>query len=238
MSIKNIIPQIIKLKIRLLKRIIVDEIKGCRSKFAKTENANQPFNHAIKLSQEIKDSHLCRNKIENIKIASNKIGKIIIYPGEIFSFWRIVGEPDRKNGFKIGRNIISGKLHEDYGGGLCQLSGIIYHVSLIAGLKILERYNHTIDLYTDETRFTPLGTDATVVYGYKDLRIMNNYNSPVNFKFEIKDHEIVVELRSVEYIEEKIIRLEKKELENTIEVFTFNQKNEILNKSHYKKKEC
>jgi hypothetical protein len=52
----------------------------------------------------------------------------------------------------------------------------VYHIGIIAGLDIIERYNHSVDIYTDDTRFAPLGTDATVVYGYKDLRIRNNTN--------------------------------------------------------------
>jgi len=58
----------------------------------------------------------------------------------------------------------------DYGGGLCQLSGIIYHAVLEAGLEILERHPHSLDIYTATTRYTPLGSDAAVVYGHKDLR--------------------------------------------------------------------
>ncbi len=108
----------------------------------------------------------------------------------MFSYWRALGRPSLKKGYKKGRNLIQGKLSEDIGGGLCQLSGIIYHTSLIAGLEVLERHCHTMDIYQDHERYTPLGADATVVYGYKDLRIRNPFDFPIHFKFHIDDKSI------------------------------------------------
>ena len=53
------------------------------------------------------------------------------------------------------------------GGGSCQLSGILYYLMLQAGLEAIERFPHSADIYTDETRFTLLGSDATVVIALK-----------------------------------------------------------------------
>ncbi len=49
----------------------------------------------------------------------------------------------------------------------------------------------TTSLYTEATRFTPLGLDATVVWGYKDLRLRNNCRHPVAFTFELTFDQIV-----------------------------------------------
>ena len=56
-----------------------------------------------------------------------------------------------------------------------------------AALSIRERHAHSIDIYTDASRFAPLGSDATVFYGYKDLRFENNLAAPLAFRFEIGD---------------------------------------------------
>ena len=53
------------------------------------------------------------------------------------------------------------------------MSGLIYYVSLMAGLEVLERHPHSRDIYDDQTRYAPLGADATVAYGFKDLRVLN-----------------------------------------------------------------
>lgn len=74
------------------------------------------------------------------------------------------------------------------GRGLCQLSGLIYYISLLAGLELIERHPHSLAIYDETTGFTPLGSEATVVYGYKDLRLRNNTDAPLQFHlvFEAK----------------------------------------------------
>ena len=114
--------------------------------------------------------------MHNLKLAIQSIESVDILPREIFSFWKIVGNPSKRNGFIGSRSIINGQVTNSIGGGLCQLSGLVYYLSLKSGLEILERHNHSMDIYTEETRFTPLGSDATVVYGYKDLKIRNNFS--------------------------------------------------------------
>jgi len=92
-------------------------------------------------------------------------------------------------------------IRDDFGGGICQVSGIMYHLSLLAGIEIIERHNHTVDIYTDETRFCPLGLDSTLVYGYKDLRIKNNFSFPIRFRFEVSKNTFNLSLLSIYKIE-------------------------------------
>ena len=233
MKIKTVLPSKIRLVLKLLQRMIRDIINGNHSKFAKQRIQTSDFNYSINLVQEMKQTQLYEQKIENIKIAINKIEKVVVEPGEIFSFWKIIGEPSKKNGFKKGRNIVSGQVYEDYGGGLCQLSGIIYHLSLLGQLKILERYNHSMDIYTENTRYTPLGADATVVYGYKDFRIKNNYKIPIKFEFEINKQHLSATLLSTEKINAADITFEKKEKDNIVEVLTLKNGLELIGKSSY-----
>ena len=234
MRIKNIVPKEIRLKLKLMQRTFLDIKKGNHSNFAKPKFQEHSFKYELALTQEIKKSYLYENKIQNIKMAYGRIEKIVIKPNEIFSFWRIIGAPNKKNGFVKGRNIVKGKLLEDYGGGLCQLSGIIYHLALIAGLRIIERHNHSFDIYTDETRFTPLGADATVVFGYKDLRVLNNYAFPIVFHFEIDENELKIALKSEGLIPEQTIYFQKTKLKSGIEVRSINERNEVVATSCYK----
>ncbi len=104
---------------------------------------------------------------------------------------KLLKKPIEKNGFKKVRGLVSGELKYVYVGGLCQLTGIIFYISLIARLDIVERHHHSIDIYKEDESYTPMGTDAAIVYGYKDLRIRNNYSFPIYFKFIIKDEELI-----------------------------------------------
>jgi vancomycin resistance protein VanW len=109
----------------------------------------------------------------------------------------------------MGINIIKGQLDFDYGGGLCQLSGLLYHLALTAGLGIVERHPHSADLYTDETRYTPLGADATTAYGYKDLRLKNTLDVPVCFRIRIEDDQLIGSLCALEHLLEYELRFDK-----------------------------
>lgn len=119
------------------------------------------------------------NTIYNIKLASKAINGILIKPQEIFSYNKYVGPAEKADGYKEGIIISNGKFVNGYGGGICQVSSTLYNTALLANLKIVKRYNHSI--YGDATKYVPLGRDAAVFYGSKDLKFKNNL-----------DHEIVI----------------------------------------------
>ena len=140
----------------------------------------------------------------------------------------------RKNNYKKGRNIVGNQLSEGFGGGLCQLSGIIYHIALVANLEIIERYSHSLDIYTDENRYSPLGCDATVVFAYKDLRIRNNSNGIIQFEFEITNEKIRIFLKSEMPIDTAVLSFKIIEKQGKKEVSIYKQNGELINISTYK----
>lgn len=175
------------------------------------------------------------NKVHNIRLAAASVEAIEVRPGEIFSFWRAVGEPSQKNNFKEGINIINGEVIEDFGGGLCQLSSIIYHVAMIAGLAVLERTNHSVDLYAGKERYTPLGSDCAVFYAYKDLRLRNDHDHPVRFRFEVTDETLICYIDSpVQMKEHSISFVMVEEDEERASVVT-KASDQAIAQSHYRK---
>lgn len=221
MNAKRFIPTTVKLKLKVVKRQISDLEFISKNRFAKKRPQEKISNFSISTQQEIKKGTFLENKIHNLKLASKSINEVYIYPDEIFSFWKIVGNPSERNGFKKGRNIVNQKVSEEIGGGLCQLSGIIYHTALKANLQILERYNHSVDIYSEEERFAPLGADATVVYGYKDLRIKNNKRFSIKFEIEIEGNTITCSLASENEIGENKVTFNYIDKGKKIEVITF-----------------
>jgi vancomycin resistance protein VanW len=173
----------------------------------------------------------------NIELAMKEIQQIVIQPNQIFSFWHIVGNPTKEKGYKTGRNIIGDRLKEDIGGGLCQVSGMIYHLALIAGMEIVERHNHTLDLYKEDGRYTPLGADATVVFGYKDIRFKNTSTAPIYFNFNVSETNFIGTIFSPENIPTYELNFERKEFEvyRTIETYRYNDNTApvLINKSKY-----
>ena len=231
--IRKLLPTSLKLQIRIAQRRISDWKNRKALPIARSKvgiNGTLQFS----VDQVIKRTSLFENKVHNIQLAAQQVAAITILPGEVFSFWETVGNPSEANGYKTGRNIVNGVLKEAIGGGLCQLSGIIYHTSLLAGLTIVERFNHTVDIYKEEDRFTPLGADATVVYGYKDLRVKNQLNVPIRFIFSFQPEQITCGIQSERSIQPKQLRFQRNELSSRREVVTFDENTEeILAKSSY-----
>lgn len=219
---KQYIPYTLKLNVKLLRRFVNDTKQGNKKVFAQKKQKSHQFNHQISNKQVIRKSYLYENKIHNLRTGKAKIEEIIILPNQLFSFWKVLGKPTTGNGYKKGRNILNGVLSEDVGGGLCQLSGILFHTAIQAGLKIEERFNHTVDIYKEEDRLSPLGTDATIVYGYKDLRIRNNYSFPIKFSFEITPDYIVCNLLSEKEIKPAKLSIKRNDYPNKREVVVTN----------------
>lgn len=235
--IKKIVPKNIKIRIHLVKNWMRDVSKGYLLNFAKKRPLEvEKLNiHAVSITQDLKSN---KAKEKNIDIARNHVNSTIIYPGEIFSFWRVIGNPIAKRGFVKSRSLINGEVIESYGGGLCQLSGLIYLSSLYGGLEILERHSHSLDIYTEETRYMPLGGDATVAYGYKDLKIKNTLSNPINFNITFEEDKVKIDLRHTKNITLNEVDFKVKNIGvKSVEVVTFIN-DETFTTSTYKKLEA
>lgn len=227
MNARRLIPAPVRLFYKIIRRRQLDKRKGYTALFASPGKVEGDFFFHLSIRQPVKKSQFAANKVHNLKLASSSVESCVIPPGYVLSFWHIIGSPSRRNGFKEGRNIVNGVLKKGYGGGLCQLSGIIYHLSLMAGLDVIERHHHTADIYKEEERFCPLGSDATVVFGYKDLRIKNTLQAPIRFSFEINHQEVLGRLECTAPIEEQALIFSRTDKGSTREVRTYASGNEV-----------
>lgn len=237
--IRKLIPKSIKLFIRLNQRNRRDRKLGLNKLFARITSKDLPANliSIAQIEQPIFYNPLAANKVENIQIAIDQVKRVEIAPGQIFSLWKIIGKPSTKKGYKSGRNIIGDSLQEDIGGGLCQVSGMIYHLALASGMEIIERHNHTLDLYEENKRYSPLGADASVVYGYKDIRFKNTLIQPVYLDFEVDQESFTGRMKSSLEAPVYNIRFEREEFETYRTIKTYrsldNNTEEYLNLSKY-----
>lgn len=174
-----------------------------KTKFATRINAElKPyiaFKHQTPLIRKLKnvDMWLQYNKITNLKIAIGKINGIAIHPGETFSFWRLLGKPTRNKGYVEGMVLSHGKFITGVGGGLCQLSNLIYWMTLHTPLTVTERYRHSYDVFPDVNRRLPFGSGATCFYNYLDLRILNETDQPYQLHLYLTDQNLVGEWRTI-----------------------------------------
>jgi vancomycin resistance protein VanW len=119
------------------------------------------------------DMDLQRNKKASLEIAASCVDGLILKPKETFSFWRLVGKPTARRDFKIGLVLRNGTIQQDVGGGLCQMTNMIYWMAIHTDLEITERWRHGYDVFPDAGRTQPFASGATCAYNYIDLQIRN-----------------------------------------------------------------
>ena len=126
----------------------------------------------------------------NIRQAVKRLNGKIVYPNEIFSFYKTVGPYNSKNGYVF--------YGEYVGSGVCQVSTTIYNAALLLNLQIVERLNHGAMVpYVD------YGMDATVYSDITDFRFKNNSKYPIYIEASADNGILIVNFWSNENIIEK-----------------------------------
>ena len=120
------------------------------------------------------DMRYQENKIFNLQLAAQTVNGLLIRPGETFSFWDRVRYADKDVPYKDGLCVVNGELTTVPGGGLCQLSSLLYWLFLRTPLTIKERHPHHIQDFPTPDESEPDGVDATVSEGWLDLKVTNN----------------------------------------------------------------
>jgi vancomycin resistance protein VanW len=159
------------------------------------------FKHSTPLIRKLQDvdMKLQYNKITNLRLATQKLNGIVIKPGETFSYWKLIGKTSYKKGYLDGLVLCSdGTFKAGVGGGLCQLSNLIYWMTLHTALTVTERYRHSHDVFPDVNRTQPFGTGATCSYSSLDLQIHNNSGKDYQLAVYLTEENLVGEWRSSE----------------------------------------
>ncbi len=149
-------------------------------------------------------------KVANISNGARLIDGITIYPDEDFSFDAYCAPYTIGNGYAMGKSYSGGKLVDDVGGGICQVSSTLYNAVLRAELEVTMRYNHSMIV-----GYVPISSDATLAESAgKDFRFRNNLDIPIYIEAYItRDNTLVVNVygketrpanRTVEYISETL----------------------------------
>lgn len=119
------------------------------------------------------DMRYQQNKVFNLKLAAARLEGVAIGPGETFSFWQLVRHADSVTPYKSALTELDGRLQTARGGGLCQLSNLLFWMFLHTPLTIVERHGHAKKDFPEPPSDAPLGVDATVYEGWLDLKVRN-----------------------------------------------------------------
>lgn len=125
------------------------------------------------------------NRLVNVRVGASKFNGVLLKPGEVFSFGALLGEVGPAQGYKEGHVILEGRQENQYGGGLCQVSSTAFRAALLAGLPILERYNHAFAISFYTAPYGVPGVDATIYYPQVDFKFRNDTDNYILIQTEM-----------------------------------------------------
>lgn len=167
------------------------------------EHRAEPLGHRVKahgslLLRELSEAemHLQRNKVVNLRLASQRVDTLLIRPGETFSFNKAVGSCTRRRGYVEGMRLSNGEARAGVGGGICQLANLLHWMFLHSALTVLERSEHSFDPFPDKARVLPWGVGCSIVYNYVDLVVRNDTESTFQLLVTVGERHLEGELRS------------------------------------------
>lgn len=188
-------------RLRLLLSDLKSIARGWYFKFARTQMPSHTFTDwnriaifATKIKQREGPDRINENRIANMELCCSLLSGLILKPGQIFSLQKMIGDPDHNNGFKDGPMIVRGRLQMSSGGGLCQVSTTLFNAALQADFDILEKYNHSIDIWGSE-RFIDLGKDAIYVFARRDLKFKNTHSHDAVLHLEVDKEKLELTCR-------------------------------------------
>lgn len=128
-----------------------------------------------------------KNRIYNIKVATNRFNGTLIKPKEEFSFVKVLGEVDGEHGYLPELVIKKDKTEPEFGGGICQVSTTAFRAAINTGLEITARRNHVYPV----SYYNPQGMDATVYVPRPDLRFINDTPNYILIETKIDGTELI-----------------------------------------------
>ena len=144
----------------------------------------------------------------NLSVGAEKINGHVLMPGEVLSGYQCLQPFTNANGYKTAAAYENGQVVDSIGGGVCQIATTLYNAALEAEVEIVQRQNHSmIVTYVKPSR------DAAIAGTYKDIKIKNNYSTPIyvegytanrKLTFTIYGKETRPANRKVEYVSETL----------------------------------
>ncbi|WP_421617109.1 VanW family protein [Brevibacillus sp. TJ4] len=156
------------------------------------------FRHQTPLLRRLQNVEMWmqHNKVHNLRLAVRQLDGVVILPGETLSYWKQIGKPTRRKGYLPGMVLSHGCVTSGVGGGLCQLSNLVYWMTLHTPLTVTERHRHSYDVFPDANRTQPFGSGATCFFNYLDLQIKNETKQEYQLHLYLTDTHLVGEWRS------------------------------------------
>lgn len=127
------------------------------------------------------------NKIDNLKLVASTMNKVIIEPNETFSFWMLAKDAEKGGKYKEGLVMVNNQIVPLKGGGVCQMSNLLFWLFIHTPLTIIERHPHSAETMPPLKGDAPAGVDATIAEGWLDLKVKNETQESFQLLIEFDD---------------------------------------------------
>lgn len=145
------------------------------------------------------------NRSTNLRLSAAKINGVVLMPGEEFSYNKTLGQRTAAAGYKPAAAYVSGKVVNEYGGGICQTSSTLYNTVLLANLEVTSRSNHCY-----VSSYVPISRDATVSWGTLDFKFKNNRKYPIKIRAYASNGVVKVDILGVKQDDDYEVAIESK----------------------------
>lgn len=123
-------------------------------------------------STSFSSSGAARSK--NLSNGAAKINGRVLMPGETLSGYECMQPFTTENGYYTAAAYENGQVVDSIGGGVCQIATTLYNAALRSELEITQRQNHSMIV-----TYVKPSMDAAIAGTYKDIKITNNYSTPI-----------------------------------------------------------
>ena len=111
---------------------------------------------------------------KNLQTGAAKINGHVLMPGEMLSGYECMQPFTKANGYETAAAYENGQVVDSVGGGACQVATTLYNAALRAELTITQRQNHSMIV-----GYVQPSADAAIAGTYKDIKITNNWSTPI-----------------------------------------------------------
>jgi len=126
-------------------------------------------------------------RTNNIKIAVATLDGTVVRPGRQFSLNATLGERTPAKGYAKAPVIYAGRLENDFGGGVSQVSTTTFNAAFFAGVRIDQHTPHSFYI----SRY-PEGREATLSWPGVDQRWTNDTGSGILIQAQVQGNSITV----------------------------------------------
>jgi vancomycin resistance protein YoaR len=126
-------------------------------------------------------------RTENIAIAARTLNGTYVAPGKQFSLNAVLGQRTPEKGYNKANVIMNGRLVNDYGGGISQLSTTVFNAAFFSGVRIEEYLPHAFYI----SRY-PEGREATISWPDVDQKWTNDLGAGILIRSYVSGNSVTV----------------------------------------------